>query len=140
MKIIELHTDGACSGNPGPGAWCYILKFKEIEKISSGFVNYTTNNKMELISVIEGLKALKENCEVNLYSDSQYVVKAINDWLQGWVKTNFKGKANEELWRAYLEVSKNHKINAIWVKGHNGDIMNERCNKIAQSLCKTNKI
>lgn len=139
MKVIELHTDGACSGNPGAGAWCYILKYKEHEKIGSKFVVYTTNNRMELISVIEGLKVLKEPCEVHIYSDSQYVVKSINEWLESWVKTNFKGKANEDLWREYLEVSKNHNIKAIWVKGHNGDIMNERCNKIAQDLVKENK-
>lgn len=134
MKEINLYTDGACSGNPGPGGWCYILEYKGVEKVGSGYFEQTTNNQMELNAVLEGLKALKEPCKINLYSDSQYVTRTINEWLDGWIKTNFKGKKNIEMWKDYIELSKNHKIEAVWVKAHNGHSYNERCDKIAYDL------
>lgn len=136
MKQINLYTDGACSGNPGPGGWCYILEYKGTEKEGSGYLEYTTNNQMELQAVLEGLRILVnvEPCEINLYSDSQYVTRTINEWLSGWVKTNFKGKKNIEMWKEYLELSKNHKVQAIWVKAHNGHSYNERCDSIAYNL------
>lgn len=139
MTKIDLHTDGACSGNPGPGGWCCILVFKDIEKEISGSEAYTTNNKMELRAVLEGLRLVNRPCEINLYSDSQYVVRAINEWLPGWVKKNFKDKANVEMWKEYLELSKFHKITAIHVKAHNGDYYNERCDKIAYNLSQSLK-
>ena len=90
LKKIEIFTDGSSLGNPGPGGWCAILRYKNHEKTLSGGEEYTTNNKMELMAVIEALKALKEPCEIDLYSDSTYVLKGISEWLEGWVKKNFK--------------------------------------------------
>ena len=143
MTKIDLHTDGACSGNPGPGGWCCILVFQGVEKELSGSDNYTTNNKMELQAVIEGLKYIGtmtfKALDINLYSDSQYVVRAINEWLPGWIKKNFKDKANVSMWKEYFELSQRHKINAIHVKAHNGDHYNERCDKIAYNLSQSLK-
>lgn len=139
LTKIDLHTDGACSGNPGPGGWCSILVFKDIEKEISGSEAYTTNNQMELKAVLEGLKMVNRPCEISLYSDSQYVIRSINEWLPGWIKTNFKGKANIPMWKEYLELSKNHKITAIHVKAHNGDYYNERCDKVAYNLAQSQK-
>jgi len=132
MKKIEIFTDGSSLGNPGPGGWCAILRYKEKEKIISGGENYTTNNKMELTAVIEALKALKEPCEIELYSDSTYVLKGINEWLNNWIKKNFKNVKNPELWKEFLEISKPHKIHINWVKGHSGHKENEICDKIAK--------
>lgn len=139
LTKIDIHTDGACSGNPGPGGWCSILVYNETEKEISGSEAWTTNNQMELKSVIEALKMLNRPCEISLYSDSQYVVKSINEWLPGWVKTNFKGKKNVDMWREYLELTKKHKITAIHVKAHNGDYYNERCDKVAYNLAQSQK-
>ena len=139
LTKIYIHTDGACSGNPGPGGWCSILVYNETEKEISGSEAWTTNNQMELKSVIEALKMLNRPCEISLYSDSQYVVNSINEWLPGWIKTNFKGKKNVDMWREYLELSKNHKITAIHVKAHNGDYYNERCDKVAYNLAQSQK-
>ena len=139
LTKIDIHTDGACSGNPGPGGWCSILVYNETEKEISGSEAWTTNNQMELKSVIEALKMLNRPCEISLYSDSQYVVNSINEWLPGWIKTNFKGKKNVDMWREYLELSKNHKITAIHVKAHNGDYYNERCDKVAYNLAQSQK-
>ena len=132
MKKIEIYTDGSSLGNPGPGGWCAILRYKGYEKILQGGENHTTNNRMELTAVIEALKALKEPCEVDLYADSAYVLKGINEWLKNWVKKNFKNVKNPDLWREYLNVSRNHKINVNWVKGHSGHKENEICDKIAK--------
>jgi len=132
MKKIEIYTDGSSLGNPGPGGWCAILRYKGYEKILQGGEEHTTNNRMELTAVIEALKALKEPCEVDLYADSTYVLKGINEWLKNWVKKNFKNVKNPDLWREYLNVSRNHKINVNWVKGHSGHKENEICDKIAK--------
>lgn len=137
LTKIDLYTDGACSGNPGPGGWCCIIVLGNQEKELSGFVKHTTNNQMELQSVLEGLAALqntKEPLHINLYSDSMYVVRTINDWLSGWIKTNFKGKKNVEMWKEYIRLSQRHKITAIHVKAHSGHFYNERCDKIAYTL------
>lgn len=139
LTKIDIHTDGACSGNPGPGGWCSILVYNGTEKEISGSEAWTTNNQMELKSVIEALKMLNRPCEISLYSDSQYVVKGINEWLPGWVKTNFKGKKNVDMWGEYLELTKKHKITAIHVKAHNGDYYNERCDKVAYNLAQSQK-
>ena len=136
MKKIEIFTDGSSLGNPGPGGWCAILRYKNHEKILRGGEAHTTNNRMELFAVIEALKALKEPCEINLYSDSEYVLNAISKWLNNWVKKDFKKVKNEDLWREFIEVSKNHKINTIWVKGHSGHKENEICDKIAKEEAK----
>ena len=132
MKRVELFTDGSSLGNPGPGGWCSILRYKNHEKTLKGAEKHTTNNRMELKAVIEGLKALKEPCEVDLYSDSTYVINAIDKWLEGWVKKDFKNIKNPDLWREFLEVSSPHKINVFWVKAHNGHRENEICDKIAK--------
>ena len=132
MKKVYLYTDGSSLGNPGPGGWCAILKYNEHEKILSGNEKLTTNNKMELKAVIEGLKQLKYPCEVEIISDSTYVLKGITEWLDNWIKKNFKNVKNEDLWKEYINVSKNHKITTTWVKGHNGHIENERCDTIAR--------
>ncbi|WP_421716508.1 ribonuclease HI [Arcobacter arenosus] len=138
MKEINLYSDGSSLGNPGPGGWGTILEYKGKEKELSGACENTTNNQMELKGVIEGLKALKEPCVVNIISDSTYVVKGINEWLNSWIKNNWKTASkkpvkNVELWQEYVEVSRMHKINATWVKGHAGHEHNERCDILARS-------
>jgi ribonuclease HI len=138
MKKIRLYSDGSSLGNPGAGGWGTILKYKESVKELSGGNPHTTNNIMELTGVVEGLKALKEPCEVEVISDSKYVVQGINEWLSNWEKNNWRtaGKSpvkNLELWKEYLEVSKKHTINATWVKGHAGHIENERCDVLAKN-------
>ncbi|WP_455757359.1 ribonuclease HI [Sulfurimonas sp.] len=132
MKKITLFSDGSALGNPGPGGYGTILRFGENEKIISGSEAHTTNNRMELLAVIEGLRALKEPCEVDVVSDSSYVTKGINEWLKGWIKKDFKKVKNPDLWREYIEVSKIHKVNGIWVRGHDGHVENERCDKLAR--------
>ncbi len=132
MKQIHLYSDGSSLGNPGCGGYCAILKYKSHQKIIKGANKNVTNNQMELKAVIEGLKAIKEPCEVIIVSDSNYVVKAINEWLKNWIKKDFKGVKNPELWKEYIDVAKNHKIKAFWVRGHDGHIENEMCDKIAR--------
>jgi len=127
-----MFTDGSSLGNPGPGGWCALLRYKGHEKIFKGAESNTTNNRMELKAVIEGLKALKSPCEVDIYSDSTYVVKGINEWLENWIKKNFKKVKNPDLWREFVEVSRPHKLNVFWVQGHNGHRENEICDKIAK--------
>jgi ribonuclease HI len=132
MKKVHLYSDGSSLGNPGLGGYCAILKYKGHEKIAKGSQRDATNNQMELKAVIEGLKLLKEPCEVDVTSDSSYVVKGINEWLSGWIKKDFKKVKNPDLWREYVDVSKDHKIRAYWVKGHAGHEENEKCDKIAK--------
>jgi ribonuclease HI len=139
MKKIEVFTDGSSLGNPGPGGWCAILRYKGKEKILRGGEEHTTNNRMELTAVIEALKALKERCEIDLYSDSTYVLKGINEWLPGWVKKNFKNVKNPDLWKEFLEAVKGHKINVNWVRGHSGHRENEICDKIAKEEAEKRK-
>lgn len=141
MKKIELFTDGACSGNPGVGGWGAILKYNKIEKEYSGGEKETTNNRMELTAVIEGLNALKESCDVTIYSDSKYVVDAIEKkWLENWQKNNWKKSdkkpvLNQELWEALITAMQRHKIKFVWVKGHAGHPENERCDGLAVDFC-----
>lgn len=137
MKQVNIYTDGACSGNPGPGGWGVVLKYGDIVKELSGGDSMTTNNKMELIAVIKGLSALKEPCDVNLYTDSQYIVNSINknwiwDWQRrGWKKSNNEQVKNIDLWKQILELMDIHNVTFIWVKGHNGHPENERCDTLA---------
>lgn len=133
MKQVYLFSDGSALGNPGPGGFGTILRFGDKEKEIVGSEPHTTNNRMELRGVIEGLRALKEPCEVIIVSDSSYVVKAINEWLENWVKKDFKKVKNVDLWQEYLEVSKPHKIEAKWVRGHDGHAENERCDLLAKN-------
>ena len=137
MKKVQLFSDGSCLGNPGPGGWGTILRFNGTDKELSGSQQNTTNNQMELLAVIRGLSALKPPCKVEIFSDSSYVVKAINEWLEGWVKKGWKNSAkkdvkNRDLWQEYLEVSALHEITAHWVKGHAGHPENERCDILAR--------
>ena len=133
MKKVTLFSDGSALGNPGPGGYGTILRFGDKEKEISGSEEHTTNNRMELLAVIEGLRALKEACDVEVISDSSYVVKGINEWLVGWVKKDFKKVKNPDLWRDYLEVASGHKIKGTWVRGHNGHEENERCDILART-------
>ena len=132
MKTITLFSDGSALGNPGPGGFGAILRFGDVEKIVSGGEKHTTNNRMELLGVIEGLRALKEPCRVTVISDSSYVIRGINEWLENWVKRNFAKVKNPDLWLEYLSVSKIHTIEGVWVRGHNGHPENERCDVIAR--------
>lgn len=132
MKKITLFSDGSALGNPGPGGYGVILRYGDKERIISGGEEHTTNNRMELLGVIEGLRALKEPCDVTIISDSSYVIKGINEWLDGWIKRNFAKVKNPDLWEEYIRVAKPHRINGLWVRGHNGHPENERCDVIAK--------
>ncbi|GHV20336.1 ribonuclease H [Clostridia bacterium] len=137
MKHVELYTDGACSGNPGPGGWGAILIYKETEKELSGGAPDTTNNRMELTGIIEGLKALKNPCDVTVYSDSKYVVDAIvkgwaKSWkAKNWVKSDRQPAKNPDLWEQLLELCEIHSTNFKWVKGHASNAYNNRCDELA---------
>ena len=137
MKQVEIFTDGACSGNPGPGGWGTVLRFGAIEKELSGGAADTTNNRMELTAVIEGLKALKEPCAVTLTTDSKYVCDSINkSWVygwqkRGWIKSDKKPALNVDLWEQLLPLLETHKVTFVWVKGHAGHPENERCDQLA---------
>ncbi len=133
MKQIYLFSDGSALGNPGPGGYGTIIRYKNFEKELTGGDAHTTNNRMELLGVIEGLRALTEPCSVEITSDSSYVVKGINEWLEGWIKKDFKKVKNVDLWKEYIEVSKPHQIHAIWVRGHDGHEENERCDDLARA-------
>ncbi|TQR32384.1 ribonuclease HI [Campylobacter sp. MIT 99-7217] len=133
MKKIEIYTDGSCLKNPGFGGWAYILRYKNNEKEGFGAQADTTNNQMELRAIIEALKALKEPCEISLFTDSNLMVQSINEWLEGWIKKDFKGKKNVSLWKEYLEAAKTHHIKAFWIKAHNGHDENERCDFLART-------
>ena len=139
MKKITLFSDGSALGNPGPGGYGTILRFGDKEKELVGGESHTTNNRMELKGAIEGLKALKEPCEVEIISDSSYVVKGINEWLSGWIKRDFKKVKNIDLWKEYIEASKEHMINAVWVRGHDGHTENERCDILARTEAERQK-
>lgn len=137
MKNIKIYTDGACSGNPGLGGYCAILIYNKYEKVISGAEENTTNNRMEVLAVIKGLKALKEQCNVEIYTDSQYVVNAFNlGWLDNWQRQGWKGadkKAikNIELWKELLEQVQKHNVTFVKVKGHSDNEYNNKCDKIA---------
>lgn len=137
MKKVRIYTDGACSGNPGDGGYAAILIYNRVEKIVSGYMPNTTNNRMEMLSVIEGLKALKEPCEVEIYSDSEYVVDSINlkrvtEWKsKGWKTSAKTAVKNIDLWEEILSLCDVHKVCFIKVKGHSDNEYNNRCDKIA---------
>ncbi len=137
MKEITLYTDGACSGNPGPGGYGAILVYRGIEKVFSGGEERTTNNRMELLSVIVGLRALKEPCVVRLVSDSKYVIDGLSkgwakSWrARGWVKADKKPALNSDLWGELLDLCERHEMHYEWIKGHAGHPYNERCDKMA---------
>ena len=137
MKQVSIYTDGACSGNPGPGGWCAILQYGANEKQLSGGEASTTNNRMELTAVIEALRLLKEPCVVELYSDSRYVIDALEKrwvygWKQrGWVKSDKKPALNVDLWEQLLQLIAQHELHYHWVKGHAENEYNNRCDEMA---------
>ena len=137
MKQVTIYTDGACSGNPGPGGWAAILRYGETEKELSGGETGTTNNRMELTAAIRGLEALKEPCAVTLYSDSRYLVDGIEKgWAKawrarGWMRTKREPAKNPELWAELLELLDRHTVSLRWVKGHGDDPLNARCDALA---------
>lgn len=142
MEEVIIYTDGACSGNPGPGGWGSILMYKGNTKEISGGKKDTTNNVMELTAVIEALKLLKFKCKVSLYSDSAYVVNAFNQkWIYGWLKNGWKNASkepvkNKELWQELYELTKQHDVTFIKVKGHSDNEYNNRCDEMARNAIK----
>ena len=143
MKHIEIFTDGACKGNPGPGGWCAILRYNSVEKMISGGEKETTNNRMELSAVLFALKALKEPCHITLQSDSKYVLDSLSKgWVygwqnKGWKKSDGKPALNVDLWQQLLEEVKKHELDYVWIKGHAGHPENERCD--AQAVKESEK-
>lgn len=136
MKEITIYSDGACSGNPGPGGWGAILDYKGARRELSGGERETTNNRMELLGVISALSALKEPCAVTLYTDSQYISRAINEnWLTGWKAKGWKRKGGElkniDLWQELDRLLATHRVSFHWVKGHAGNELNNRCDALA---------
>lgn len=144
MEKVVIYTDGACSGNPGPGGWGTILMYKNVKKEISGYMENTTNNIMEITAVIEGLKLLKYECEVEIYSDSAYVVNAFNNhWIEGWRKKNWINSSkepvkNKELWQELYDLTKKHDVKFIKVKGHSDNEYNNRCDELARLAIKGN--
>jgi ribonuclease HI len=135
--IVEIYTDGACSGNPGKGGWGALLRYKGNEKELCGGEAYTTNNRMELMAAIMGLDSLKKPCKVHLYTDSVYVQKGITEWIHGWKRNGWKSAskkpvANQDLWIKLDEAMQLHKVDFFWVKGHAGHADNERADELAR--------
>ncbi len=135
-KIVEIYTDGACRGNPGPGGWGVWLKYAAAEKVLYGGEQETTNNRMELMAAIQALEILKYPCSIKLHSDSKYVLQGITEWMDNWKKRGWKTAAkkpvkNEDLWRRLDAVMQKHTIDWTWVKGHSGNIGNEKADQLA---------
>ena len=136
MKKIELFTDGACKGNPGPGGWGALLRMGRHEKELSGSEAQTTNNRMEMTAAIKGLNALIEPCDIDLYTDSRYVIDGITKWVAGWKRNGWVNASkqpvrNADLWHQLIEAAQRHRIEWHWVRGHNGHVENERVDKLA---------
>lgn len=143
-KQVTIYTDGACSGNPGPGGWAVLLIYGEREKEISGGEVQTTNNRMELTAAIEGLKLLKQPCRVTLVTDSKYVLQGYTEWLPGWRRKGWKTAdkkpvKNVDLWQALEEIAAQHSITWKWVKGHSGDVRNDRVDQLAVDAAKAFK-
>ena len=139
--LVEIFTDGACSGNPGPGGYGSLLRYGGVTKEISGCSAETTNNRMEMMAVIEALRQLKRPCKVRLYTDSKYVMKGITEWVPGWVRRNWmtsqkRPVLNKDLWEKILDMSKLHQIEWRWIKGHSGHTENERCDHLARAALK----
>lgn len=137
MDKVILYVDGACSGNPGPGGWGVLLQYRGTEKELSGAEPNTTNNQMELKAAIEGLRALKRSCKVEVYTDSEYVKNGITTWIHDWRKRNWKNAAkkpvkNQELWQELDALTKEHEVEWHWVKGHSGHPLNDRVDELAR--------
>jgi ribonuclease HI len=137
-QIVEIFTDGACSGNPGPGGYGAILKYGEVTKEISGCHKDTTNNRMELTAVIEALSRLKRPSKVRVFSDSNYIIKGMTEWLPGWIRRKWVNSKkqpvlNRDLWENLMKISRPHDIEWVWIKGHGGHKENERCDKLARN-------
>jgi len=140
-NLVEIFTDGACSGNPGPGGYGAILKYGNTIREISGYEINTTNNRMEMMAAIEALRQLKRPCKVKIVTDSQYLVKGMTEWLPAWIRRNWltsqkKPVLNKGLWEEVLSLSKKHKIEWKWIRGHNGHPYNERCDQLAREAIK----
>ncbi|MCP4680728.1 MAG: ribonuclease HI [Desulfobacterales bacterium] len=140
-NIVEIFTDGACSGNPGPGGYGAILKYDQRIKEISGCEIETTNNRMEMTAVIEALGQLKKACKIRVFTDSTYVVKGMTEWMTGWIRKNWisaqkKPVLNKDLWKILLKLSKYHQIEWEWIRGHHGHPENERCDQLARDAIK----
>ncbi len=143
MKHVEIYTDGACSGNPGPGGWGALLRYGEHEKELSGFDADTTNNRMEMMAVIQALSALKNSCKIDLYTDSTYVKDGVEKWLEGWKARNWRTASkkpvkNQDLWQDLDTQLGRHSIAWHWVKGHSGHEENERVDTLARDAITNN--
>jgi ribonuclease HI len=137
-KFVEIYTDGACSGNPGPGGWGAILRYGAHEKELSGAESHTTNNRMELMAAIEALRALKNRCRVDLYTDSKYVKQGVNEWMAGWKAKNWPERIkNQDLWKILDAEASRHDVTFHWVKGHAGHPENERADELARVAIRT---
>ncbi|MFC3214016.1 MULTISPECIES: ribonuclease HI [Novosphingobium] len=141
MKQVEIFTDGACKGNPGPGGWGVLLRMGPHEKEMAGSEADTTNNRMEMTAAIKGLNALIEPCEVTLFTDSKYVIDGITKWVHGWKKKGWVNSSrqpvrNADLWHELIEAAGRHKVTWQWVRGHNGHVENERVDKLASDAAK----
>jgi len=144
MKPVEIFTDGACLGNPGPGGWAALLRFGDSEKEISGHAKTATNNQMELTAAIRALESLKSPCSVNLYTDSQYVLRGMTEWVRGWKARGWKTAArqpvaNRELWESLLAAATPHEIKWHWVRGHNGHMENERVDVLANTAARNQR-
>ncbi len=143
-KNVEIFTDGACSGNPGPGGWGAILRYRGVEKELAGYTPETTNNRMEMTAVLEALKALKEPCHVTIYTDSQYLRDGITKWILKWKQNGWKTTTklpvrNRDLWEALDAAAQRHMVDWVWVKGHNAHPENERCDELARTAIQNNR-
>ena len=141
MKKVQVITDGACSGNPGPGGWAAILRYNHHEKELWGSEPHTTNNRMEMTAAIEALRSLKENCEIEVVTDSEYLKKGITEWIHGWKRKGWmtaakKPVVNQDLWKALDEQVTRHKTTWVWTKGHASHADNNRCDELATRAAK----
>lgn len=144
FKQVEIFSDGACSGNPGPGGWGTLLRWDGHLKELSGYEPHTTNNRMELMAAIAGLEVLKHPCRVRLTTDSEYVKKGITEWIDNWVRKGWKNSqkkdvANRDLWERLLAASRQHQVDWHWVRGHAGHPENERCDELARAAIVTGR-
>lgn len=145
MKKVVIHSDGGCLGNPGPGGWAAVLAYGTKTKEISGGVPATTNNRMELQAAIESLRSLKEPCEVEFFTDSEYLRKGVTEWIWGWKRNGWVTKAkqpvkNADLWRQLDDVMRGHRISWRWLKGHAGHAGNERCDELARTAIEKVKL
>ena len=141
MKKVQVITDGACSGNPGPGGWAAILRYNQHEKEMWGSEPHTTNNRMEITAALEALRSLKEDCEIEVVTDSEYVKKGITEWIHGWKRKGWmtaakKPVVNQDLWKALDEQVTRHKTTWVWTKGHASHADNNRCDELATRAAK----